>query len=61
MNKTFALIHSFTSLVVSMVAMCIYVHVGHVCVEFVVQEIIELTQLRYCYCETKVRSSSVRV
>ena len=44
-----------------MVAMCIYVHVGHVRVEFVVQEIIELTHVRYCYCETKVRSSSVRV
>ena len=60
MNKTFALIHSFTSLVVSMVAMCIYVHVGHVRIEFVVLEI-ELTHVRYCYCETKVRSSSVRV
>ena len=34
MNKTFAFIRSFTSLIVSMVATCIYVHVGHARVEF---------------------------
>ena len=39
-------------------------HVGHACVEFLIQEIIEVIQVeivRYCYCEAKVRSSSVSV
>ena len=36
-------------------------HIGHARVEFLIQEIIELTHVRYCYCEAKVRSSSVIV
>ena len=36
-------------------------HIGHARVEFLIQEIIELTHVRYCYCEAKVHSSSVIV
>ena len=39
-------------------------HVGHARVEFLIQEIIELTQgevMHCCYFEAKVRSSSVSV
>ena len=65
MNETFALIRSFTLVVVSMVATCsVWKYIcarRPVCVEFLIQEIIELTHVRYCYCEAKVRSSSVSV
>ena len=36
-------------------------NVGHVHIKFLIQEIIELTHVRYCYCEAEVRSSSVSV
>ena len=33
-------------------------HVGHAHVKILDKEIIELTHVRYCYCEAEVRSSS---
>ena len=52
MNKTFSLFaRSLCSL---------YVRIGHA-VEFLLQKIIELTPMRFGYCEAEVRSSSVSV
>ena len=61
MNKTFALICSLASLIVSIVATCFYVHIGHARIENLIQEIIEVTHMHYCDCEAEVRSSSVSV
>ena len=36
-------------------------HVGHARYEFLIQEIIELTPVSFCYFEAEVRSSSVSV
>ena len=35
--------------------------VGHELVKFLIQKIIELTHVRYCYCEAEVHSCSVSV
>ena len=52
MNKTFSLIHSIGLLIIS---------VRRPRVEFLLQEIIELTPMRFGYCEAEVRSSSVSI
>ena len=52
MNKTFSLIHSIGLLIIS---------VRRPRVEFLLQEVIELTPMRFGYCEAEVRSSSVSV
>ena len=36
----------------------LYMHVGYVCVEFLIQT---LTHVHYCYCEAEMRSSCVSV
>ena len=51
----------FNSLIVSRASGSIYMHIGHARIEFLIQEIIELTHVRYYYCEAKLRSSSVSV
>ena len=51
MNKMFALIRSLTSLIIHACRLCMRV-------EFLTQE---LTHMRDCYCQAKVRSSSMSV